>query len=185
MKTKDPHPADVRVPSKWSWHYDRLQSLRDVLLADRADQVSEVTEPLEPHSMDDADSATDEFDHNLALGILSYEEDTLHEVDAAMQRILDGTYGICEVTKKPIPEARLRVVPWTRYTREALESLERAGKRFRPRLAMVSSVQGKAPGGLSKAPVPEDFSSYETARRNQRESMRDLVDAGLTITFNS
>lgn len=186
MKTKNSNLAELRVPSKWRWHYDRLQALREVLLADRAGQVSEVAEPLEPHSMDDADSATDEFDHNLALGILSYEEDTLHEVDAAMQRILDGTYGVCEVTGKAIPEARLRVVPWTRFTKEALESLERQGRRYRPQLATVSSVQGAAPGGLARAPEPEDLVSNETSRIDQQETLRDLAeDGGLAITFNS
>lgn len=183
MKTKNPDPALAQVPKKWNWHYRRLQALREVLLADRADQASEVTEPLEPHSMDDADSATDEFDHNFALGILSYEEDTLCEVDAAMRRILDGSYGICEVTGKPISEARLRVVPWTRYTKEALEGLERSGKRGRPHLAAVSSVQGPAPGGLAAAPEPEDLISDEVSRVSQREKLRELVgDAELTIT---
>ena len=186
MKTKNSDTATLQIPKKWNWHYRRLQMLRETLLADRADQVSEINQPLEPHSMDDADSATDEFDHNLALGILSYEEDTLFEVDAAMRRILDGTYGICEVTGKPIPDARLRVVPWTRYTKEALEAIERRGEKLRPQFAAASSVQGEAPGGLSKAPEPEELIAIETSRRNEREAINDLEgDAGLTITFNS
>lgn len=152
-------------------------------MADRAEQSAEVVEPLERHSMDDADSATDEFDHNLALGILSHEENRLFEVDAASQRILDGTYGICEATGKSIPEARLRVVPWTRYTKEALERIERERPGDRPRLADVTSLQGPAPGGLPEAPEPEDLISSETARRVQREKIRDFSgDAGLTIT---
>lgn len=147
MKTKIPDPAAARVPPKWQLHYQRLQSLREVLMADRASQVSEITEPLVPHGMDDADSATDEFDHNLALGILSYEENTLFEVDSAIQRILDGTYGICEATGKPIPEARLKIVPWTRYTKEALERIEKRRTDARPRPAAASPIHAPAPGG--------------------------------------
>jgi RNA polymerase-binding transcription factor DksA len=185
MKTRISDPAALHVPAKWYRHYQKLQSLREALMAERADQVSEITEPLEQHSMDDADSATDEFDHNLALGMLSYEDDTLFEVDAAIQRILDGTYGICEVTGKAIPEERLRVVPWTRYTKEALERIERQQPSTGPHFPAVSSIQGPAPGGLPEAPEPEDLMSTETALRDRREKIRDFSgDAGLTITPN-
>lgn len=52
------------------------------------------------------------------------------EVEAALARIEVGTYGRCEVSGEPIAEARLRAVPWTRYTREVAERLER-GERPR------------------------------------------------------
>lgn len=124
MKKPAPNPSTLPIPSKWSRYYRKLQSLRASLVAERAEQVAEVAVPLELHSVDDGDRATDEFDHELALGILANEENALFEVEAAIQRILDGTYGICEVTGKVIPEARLRVVPWTRYTKEALDRIE-------------------------------------------------------------
>ena len=39
--------------------------------------------------------------------------ETLRQIDAALQRIDEGTYGLCEIDKKPIPEDRLRAIPWT------------------------------------------------------------------------
>ena len=124
MKTSTPDPSALHVPAKWGRYYRKLQALRASLVEERAEQLAEVAEPFVLHSVDDADRATDEFDHELALGILSNEENALFEVEAAIQRILDGTYGICEVTGKVIPEARLRVVPWTRYTKDALDRIE-------------------------------------------------------------
>lgn len=50
-------------------------------------------------------------------------EAMLHDIDHALQRIEEGTYGICEVTGKPIPVARLRAIPWATMTVEAAEHL--------------------------------------------------------------
>ena len=183
MKIKYPDPAALHVPTKWYWHYRKLRSLRDSLIANREEQAAEFSEPLEVHSMDDADSATDEFDHNLALAILSHEEDDLYELDEAIRRIFDGTYGVCEVTGEAIPESRLRVVPWTRYTKEALESIERQQPDHRLHLETLASIQGPAPGGLPQAPEPEDLISIETARREREQKIRDFAgEAGLTIS---
>jgi len=53
----------------------------------------------------------------------------LIEVDAALRRLQQGTYGICERTGMPIPLERLRALPWTRFTREAAEQMELEGKK--------------------------------------------------------
>ena len=49
------------------------------------------------------------------------------EVDRALQRILGGTYGVCEQSGKRISAARLRAVPWTRFARDVAEALEKKG----------------------------------------------------------
>lgn len=185
MKTeRTSDPAGRDVPSRWRGNYRQLQSFRDGLLSDSAEQLAEFKEPLEAPGIDVADSATDEFDHVLALGLLAHEEDALFEVDAAIQRILDGTYGICELTGKPIPEARLRAVPWTRYTKEALEFLERQNLIGIPELEPLESLQGPAPGGLAAVPDPEGEEpiSLETLRRRREQGIHDLAgDTGLSI----
>jgi RNA polymerase-binding transcription factor DksA len=117
--------ATNRVEPKWSWHYRALIKLRDRLLKDRAEQIGEATEPFEPHSMHIADSATDEFDHEMAIGELDAEQNLLYEVEQAIQRILNGNYGKCELTGKSIPAARLRAVPWTPFSKEVEDKLER------------------------------------------------------------
>ena len=75
-----------------------------------------------------ADSATDEFDHDLALTRLSVEQDALYEINVALNRILNRSYGVCEETGRVIPSARLKAIPWTRFTREVEERLEQDGR---------------------------------------------------------
>jgi RNA polymerase-binding transcription factor DksA len=120
--------ASTRRPSvngKWAWHYRILLALRERRVGECLQRLEEASQLLEPHSMDIADSATDEFDHDLALSRLSTTQDALYEIDEALVRILDGSYGVCEETGQPIPAARLKAIPWTRFAREAEERLER------------------------------------------------------------
>ena len=52
------------------------------------------------------------------------ERKMLKEIDDALQRIEDGTYGICEATGKPIAKARLEAKPWAKYRVEYARMLE-------------------------------------------------------------
>src|SRR5262249_20334406 len=113
-----------RVNPKGAWHYPGLLGFRERLPKEQSEHLAAAAEPLEPPSLDSADSATDEFDHNMALSQLSAEQDALFEVEEALQRILKGTYGLCEETGKPIPEERLKAIPWTRFAREVEARLE-------------------------------------------------------------
>ncbi len=61
------------------------------------------------------DLGTDNYDQEFTLGLVGSELKLLREINAALQRITDGTYGICEGNKEPIPEARLSAIPWTRH----------------------------------------------------------------------
>ena len=99
-------------------------------------------EPLEPHSLDEADSATDEFDHDLALTQLSAEQNALCEVNEALKRIYDGSYAVCEETGQAIPLARLRAIPWTRFMYAVEERLEKNGVVLRAGLNKAASVRG-------------------------------------------
>ena len=145
-----------KIEAKWRWHYCALLSLREYLLKERGERLSEISQALEPHSMDMADSATDEFDHDLAFSGLSAGQDSLYEVEAAIKRILAGTYGVCVETGQPIPEARLKAVPWTRFTREVEERLETKGAVGRTRLGQVGSVRGAVTGNLAGSESVED-----------------------------
>ena len=61
-----------------------------------------------------ADSAKDITDRQIDESELANVRDQLEEVDAALQRVEDGTYGVSEVSGEPIPDERLRAVPWAR-----------------------------------------------------------------------
>jgi RNA polymerase-binding transcription factor DksA len=122
------YPTAPQIPPRWRWHYDKMKSLRDRLLDSHDDQFGQLAGVEEPFSVDGADSASGETDHEAALGILARDQDMLVEVNAAIRRILEGSYGICEASGQPITQDRLRAVPWTRYTREVETRLEQAAR---------------------------------------------------------
>ena len=71
-----------------------------------------------------ADVGTDNFEHEFTLGLLESEQALLREIDAALGRIEDHSYGICLGTGEPIPKARLKAKPWAKYTVEYTRMLE-------------------------------------------------------------
>lgn len=66
---------------------------------------------LSGYSFHMADMATDNFDREFTLGLASNEQQGLNLIDAALLRIKEGTYGVCEECKKPISQKRLLAVP--------------------------------------------------------------------------
>ena len=87
-----------------------------------------------------ADAGTDTYDRDLALGVLSSEQDALLEIEQALNRIREGTYGICELTGKRIEPARLAAIPWTRFSASAEKELEQTGALKRAGLGPRESV---------------------------------------------
>ena len=61
-----------------------------------------------------ADQATATYDRELDEGLEEGAQFTLGEIDAALQRIEEGSYGVCEVCGKPIGAERLSAIPWAR-----------------------------------------------------------------------
>ena len=62
-----------------------------------------------------ADLGTDNYEIDNILGLMDSERKILMEIDDALGRIENGTYGICEINGEPIPKARLEAIPWARY----------------------------------------------------------------------
>ncbi len=71
-----------------------------------------------------ADLGTDNFEQEFALGLMDSERKILTEIRDALQRIDQGTFGICEGTGKPIAKARLNANPWARYCIEYARMVE-------------------------------------------------------------
>jgi DnaK suppressor protein len=105
------------TPSTWRWHRQTLLRLRTKLLADQVEQLREmITEA--PQGQDSLEAGTSETDHDFACALLAQEKDALVKIDAALERIRQGSYGVCVVTGLPIPAARLRAVPWAATLRD-------------------------------------------------------------------
>ncbi|MGC9454854.1 MAG: TraR/DksA family transcriptional regulator [Phycisphaerae bacterium] len=72
-----------------------------------------------------ADVGSDNFEHEFNLGLLQSERALLQEIDEALERINNGTYGICLGTGKPINKPRLRARPWAKYCIEYARMVEK------------------------------------------------------------
>jgi len=68
--------------------------------------------------------------------------DTLREIDEAMERIKDGTYGICLGTGKPINKRRLMAIPWAKYSIEYARLVEQELESLRPQAEYYDSLDG-------------------------------------------
>ena len=71
-----------------------------------------------------ADLGSDNFEQEFALGLMDGERKLLREIDYALERINQGTFGICTGTGQPIAKARLEAQPWARYCIEYARKLE-------------------------------------------------------------
>jgi DnaK suppressor protein len=133
-------PQRHNVRRKWRHHYAQLLSLRDRLQRRQAQQSHDAVEERPNFSTHMADAGTDAYDRDLALGMISSEQDALYQVEEALERIRNGTYGICELTGRPIEPARLEAVPWTKYTAAAEKQLEQDGSLKRTHLGKRDAV---------------------------------------------
>lgn len=71
-----------------------------------------------------ADMGTDNYEQEFTLGLVEKDRVLLREIHAALAKIQDGTYGLCEGTGKPIAKVRLEAQPWTRYSIEWAKKME-------------------------------------------------------------
>ncbi len=100
------HPTDPRpqLPPNWRRFYDQLIDLRDQLIDAETDLAQKARE-IAPDPLQDspAEIGTSEFQRDQLLGMVTFDQETLDEVNAALGRMENGTYGICEATGKAIP----------------------------------------------------------------------------------
>ena len=164
---KKPQPPQVddseSVPEKYRKFYRALLDLRKQLTEGLNLHTEET---LKRSSKDDsgdlssygqhmADAGTDTFDRDFALSLVSSEQEALTEIDAAIKRVHDGTYGICEVTGKPIAKERLLAVPFTRYSAEAQKDIEKNRMRTRTSAGLFGEL------GEEGAKIAEEDSGDE------------------------
>lgn len=126
------------VPAKWKKYYKLLVEIKDRLqngASHKTDAVAnnngELSHENSTQGMDVADIGSKNFERDMALSLLSTEQNIVSEVNAAIERMRSGTYGICEVTGKPIPESRLTALPFARCTVEGQKQKEAESRRMK------------------------------------------------------
>jgi DnaK suppressor protein len=123
---------------------EKLLQLRDAMVDSMAgvaqDTLRSRAEGSEASAfgMHQADAGSDAYDRDFALSLLSQEQDALYEIDQALKRIELGTYGVCEMSGKHIPRARLEAIPFARFTVECQSQLEKQNKMSRVRQSVTS-----------------------------------------------
>jgi len=125
----------------------RLMALRDSILDSMAgvakDTLRSRPEGSEASAfgMHQADAGSDAYDKDFALSLLSQEQDALYEIEEALKRVDNGTYGVCEMSGKPIPHPRLEALPFARFTVQCQTEVEKT-RRFQRSRVPVTSLFG-------------------------------------------
>ncbi len=127
-------PDDAKTRAFFERQKKRLLELRDHFL----DQMQSVAQDsLRSRSENNeasavgqhqADAGSDAYEKDFALSLLSQEQDALYEIEEALKRIEVGTYGVCEMSNKHIPHARLEAIPFARFTVECQQQLEKENR---------------------------------------------------------
>ena len=114
-----------------------LEHFRDLLLEKRRELVGDMysmeSEALRTSGgtnlsslpLHMADMGTDNYEQEFTLGLVEKDRGLLREINSALAKIQNGTYGICEGTGKPISKPRLEAQPWARHSIEYARQMQR------------------------------------------------------------
>src|SRR5205823_6235913 len=149
---------------KWAQHYKALSLLRERFCGEMSTRSESSRQEIRTFSEHMADAATDSYDRDWALAMLSSAQTVLHEIEQALNRIETGTYGLCEVTGKPIETERLKAIPWARFSTEAQVELETRGIADLPRLGHLESIS-RTP--QAEQPDEDDIEEPANGRKRQ------------------
>ena len=89
--------------------------------------TAEVKTPEEStgYSQHQADQGTDDFDRTITLEVTSKEYHILRQIERALEKIVEGTYGLCDISGEEIPKARLDAVPYATMTVKSQDKMEK------------------------------------------------------------
>ena len=158
-------PRKVKVKPQWAKYYTNLLELRERLQQQMNGLAKETAEALPGYSLHMADSGTDNFDRDFALSLLSSDQDAVYEIEEALKRIEKNTYGVCELTGKNIPKARLDAIPWTRFTVEAQAQLEKEGALRSRKLGQLGTIDNS--GGSDADAGDEEEGEEKPAKEKE------------------
>jgi RNA polymerase-binding protein DksA len=97
-----------------------MDHLTEEALKSRTESTGDITSmPLHM-----ADIGSENYEQEFSLGLMENSRGVVKEIDEALERIKNGTYGICQGTGKPIAKARLKIKPWAKYSVEYLRKNE-------------------------------------------------------------
>jgi len=113
---------------------NEIEKFKNILLSLRAQvtrqlqgQAEEVKKPDEAtgYSQHQADQGTDDFDRTISLEVTHKEYELLRQIERALEKIEEDTYGICDISGEEIPIKRLEAIPYATMTVKAQDQMER------------------------------------------------------------
>jgi DnaK suppressor protein len=105
----------------------RLEEERDTIRASGLATDGALPEEGEGGDEDTADLASAMMDKEMDLAVEEELEDIMAAIDHALQKMDDGTYGVCDMSGQPIPRGRLELIPWASLTAECQAMAEGEG----------------------------------------------------------
>ncbi len=108
---------------------DMLVKMRDRLNGQISSLSSDTLRYVDDSSTEDR---TDDFDREFALNLVSSEHDALYEINEALRRIEDKTYGRCDECGCAIERSRLIALPFARMCVRCQSAMEKGQTRYRP-----------------------------------------------------
>ena len=130
---------------------DTLLKMRKNLLQEIADNIKMETGHLQEAIADMYDLADDERERQFSILLCDRDREKLKQIDEALERIEDGTYGICEECGSKISAKRLKIMPFARYCVPCKDKIEKNAKhrinqketfRYRSILKNTEEVEG-------------------------------------------
>jgi DnaK suppressor protein len=116
----------ARVPKKELEKYRRLlQEKKTALLAELAKTKNAEEETTEESTQDIADKAVSSYTREFLYSLNDSERNTVQQIDQALARIEDGSYGFCQNCGNPMSEKRLIAIPWSRHCVDCQELEEK------------------------------------------------------------
>jgi RNA polymerase-binding protein DksA len=121
----------------------QLKLFRQLLITDRAklaDEIKSIVQEtskspreasgdLSAYTLHMADMAADTYERELSMNIVSSEQELLYQIDDALKRLDDGSYGVCAQCNKPITMSRLKAVPYASMCVSCQRTKEQKNKR--------------------------------------------------------
>ncbi len=116
----------ARMPKKELEKYRRLlQEKKNGLMAELAKTKNAEEETTEESTQDIADKAVSSYTREFLYSLNDSERNTIQQIDQALGRIEDGTYGSCLNCGTPMSEKRLTAIPWSRHCVDCQELAEK------------------------------------------------------------
>ncbi|PIQ83321.1 MAG: hypothetical protein COV75_08140 [Candidatus Omnitrophica bacterium CG11_big_fil_rev_8_21_14_0_20_63_9] len=122
---------------------DQLKQFRQLLITERAKLAGEIKNiaqetskspreasgDLSAYTVHMADMAADTYERELSMNIVSSEQELLYQIDDALKRLDEGSFGVCQQCNEPITMSRLKAVPYASHCITCQRAKEQKNKR--------------------------------------------------------